>query len=290
MSRVPYQPPPRVSLTPAPPSRGGEHRFSAKKSLGQHFLRDRGVLGRIVAAAALGPDDRVLEIGAGDATLTAPLAASCGRLIALETDRRRLPALRARFPEGGHVEIVEADILRFDLGTLAPLAPLKCVANLPYNIATAVLDRLLERRGMFSLLVLMFQKEVAKRLVAGPGDPAYGSLSLATQYRAEASLLFTVPRTAFKPPPKVESAVVRLAPRPEPLLPPDQERVFETLLRAGFTQRRKLFLNSAAASGLAIDRDALAAALRAIGLTELARAEEIPLEGFLRLAHVLAPG
>src|SRR5512137_24288 len=133
-------------------------RFSAKKSLGQHFLRDRGTLQRIVAAAALAPEDRVLEIGAGDATLTAPLAAACGRLVALETDRRRLPALRARFPESGRVEIVEADILRFDLGTLAPFAPLKCVANLPYNIATAVLDRLLERRGTFSLLVLMFQK------------------------------------------------------------------------------------------------------------------------------------
>jgi len=277
-----------VTPPPAPLSQRGDHRIGAKKSLGQHFLRDRGALQRIVAAAALAPGDRVLEIGAGDATLTGPLAAACGRLVALETDRRRLPALRTRFPESGHVEIVEADILRFDLGTLAPLAPLKCVANLPYNIATAVLDRLLERRGMFSLLVLMFQKEVARRLVAGPGDPAYGSLSLATQYRAEAELLFAVPPRAFVPPPKVESAVVRLVPRAEPLLPPDQERTFEMLIRAGFTQRRKLFLNSAAASGRAIERDSLAAALREIGLTEKARAEEIPLEGFLRLARALA--
>jgi 16S rRNA (adenine1518-N6/adenine1519-N6)-dimethyltransferase len=264
-------------------------RLSAKKSLGQHFLRDRGAVQRIIAAAALGPGDHVLEIGAGDATLTAPLAAACERLVALETDRRRVPALRARFPEGGHVEIVEADVLQFDLGTLLPLAPLKCVANLPYNIATAVLDRLLVRRGMFTLLVLMFQKEVARRLVAAPGDPAYGSLSLATQYRAEAELLFTVPRGAFVPPPKVESAVVRLVPRQAPLLPPGQERVFETLLRAGFAQRRKLFLNSVAASGLPIERDALAAALREIGLTERARAEEVPLEGFLRLAGLVAP-
>lgn len=266
----------------------GDARLGAKKSLGQHFLRDRGVLERILRAAALTAEDRVLEIGAGDATLTAPLAASCGRLVALETDRRRLPALRARFPAGGSVAVVEADVLEFDLGTLAPLAPLTCVSNLPYNIATAVLDRLLARRGMFSLLVLMFQKEVARRLVAGPGDPAYGSLSLATQYRAEATLLFTVPRGAFSPPPKVESAVVRLVPRAAPLLPPDQERVFETLLRAGFAQRRKLFLNSVAASGLPIERDALAAALAALGRTVRARAEEIPLEGFLRLAALLA--
>jgi len=263
-------------------------RLSAKKSLGQHFLRDRGVLERILAAAALGPNDHALEIGAGDATLTAPLAASCGRLVALETAHRRVPALRERFSAGGTVEIVDADILRFDLEILRPLAPLKCVSNLPYNIATAVLDRLLERRGMFSLLVLMFQKEVARRLVAGPGDSAYGSLSLATQYRAEAELLFTVPRGAFVPSPKVESAVVRLVPRAAPLLPPGAERVFETLLRAGFTQRRKLFLNSVAASSLPLERDALANALREIGLTERARAEEVPLEGFLRLAALLS--
>jgi len=261
--------------------------ISAKKSLGQHFLRDRGVLARILEAAELTASDRVLEIGAGDATLTAPLARACGRLIALETDRRRIPRLRELFPEGGNVEIVDADILRFDLGTLSPLAPLKCVSNLPYNIATAVLDRLLERRGMFSRLVLMFQKEVARRLVAGPGDAAYGSLSLATQYRAGAELLFTVPKGAFSPPPEVESAVVRLTPRGEALLAPEEERVFERLLRAGFAHRRKFFLNSASGSRHPIDRDALLAGLESLGLTERARAEEIPLEGFLRLARAL---
>jgi 16S rRNA (adenine1518-N6/adenine1519-N6)-dimethyltransferase len=259
----------------------------AKKSLGQHFLRDRGVIGKILRAADLSADDRVLEIGAGDATLTGPLSGACGRVVALETDRRRIPRLLEIFPAGGNVEIVDADILQFDLETLQPLAPIKCVSNLPYNIATAVLERLLERRGMFSLLVLMFQKEVGRRLVAGPGDPAYGSLSLATQYRAEASLVCTVPRRAFSPPPAVESAVVRLVPRPAPLLPPDQERVFEQLLRAGFAYRRKTFLNSAAVSGRPIAQEALAAGLAALGLTDRARAEEIPLEGFLRLARAL---
>ncbi len=261
----------------------------AKKSLGQHFLRDRGVLEAILRAARLSPEDRVLEIGAGDATLTAPLARACGRVIALETDRRRVPRLHEIFPAGGNVEIVDADILQFDLGSLAALAPLKCISNLPYNIATAVLDRLLERRGMFSLLVLMFQKEVGRRLVAGPGDPSYGSLSLATQYRAEASLVCTVPRRAFSPPPDVESAVVRLVPRPAPLLPPRQEQVFEHLLRAGFAYRRKTFLNSAAVAARPLPQQALAGALTALGLTERARAEEITLEGFLRLATLLTP-
>jgi len=261
----------------------------AKKSLGQHFLRDRGVLEKLLHAADLSANDHVLEIGAGDATLTAPLARACGRLIALETDQRRVPRLHEMFPAGGNVEIVDADILQFDLGTLADHAPLKCVSNLPYNIATAVLDRLLARRGMFTLLVLMFQKEVGRRLVAGPGDAAYGSLSLATQYRAEAALVCTVPRRAFSPPPAVESAVVRLVPRPAPLLPPDQERAFEHLLRAGFAYRRKTFLNSAAIAARPLDLEALAAGLLSLGLTERARAEEIPLEGFLRLATLLTP-
>lgn len=281
--------------SPASPAPGGARPpatkadpLRAKRSLGQHFLRDRAALGRIVQAAGLGPADRVLEIGAGDGTLTEALAATGAQVIAVETDRRRIPRLLQRFPPQGPVEIVEADILRFDLGTLGPLAPLRCVSNLPYNVATAVLDRLLERRGTFSLLVLMFQKEVARRLVASPGDPAYGSLSLATQYRAEAELLFTLPRAAFSPPPAVESAVVRLAPRAEPLLPPETEVVFEQLLRAGFAHRRKTFLNSAAVSGRPVPQDALAAGLRGLGLTERARAEEIPLEGFLRLAKELA--
>ncbi len=262
--------------------------LSAKKSLGQHFLRDRGVLEKILRAADLSAGDRVLEIGAGDATLTIPLARACGRLIALETDHRRVPRLREMFPDGGSVEILDADILQFDLGALADHAPLKCVSNLPYNIATAVLDRLLARRGMFSLLVLMFQKEVGRRLVAGPGDPAYGSLSLATQYRAEASLVCTVPRRSFAPPPAVESAVVRLVPRSAPLLPPEQEATFDHLLRAGFAYRRKTFLNSAAIAARPLDTKALAAGLSSLGLTERARAEEIPLEGFLRLATLLA--
>lgn len=271
--------------TAAPPTGGSGLR--AKKSLGQHFLRDRGVVEKILDAADLSADDRVLEIGAGDATLTVPLAHACGRLIALETDRRRVPRLRELFPDGGSVEIVEADILQFDLGTLAAHAPLKCVANLPYNIATAVLDRLLARRGMFTLHVLMFQKEVGLRLVAGPGNPSYGSLSLATQYRAEASLVCTVPRKAFSPPPAVESAVVRLVPRTAPLLPPDEERTFEQLLRAGFAYRRKTFLNSAAIAPQPLDAGALRAGLAALGLTERARAEEIPMVGFLRLAAQL---
>lgn len=260
----------------------------AKKSLGQHFLRNRQALADILRAAALAPEDRVLEIGAGDGTLTAPLAERCARVIAVETDRRRSEDLRRRFAAGGVVELVEADILRYDLEALRPLAPLKCVSNLPYNIATAVLERLLRHREIFTLLVLMFQKEVALRLLAGPGSPAYGSLSLATQYRAEAALVLTLSPRDFSPPPEVDSAVVRLVPRAAPLLPPAEERIFEALVRGGFSHRRKTFLNALARSGRSFPPEAVTTGLAELGLTSLARAQEIPLDGFLRLAHRLA--
>jgi 16S rRNA (adenine1518-N6/adenine1519-N6)-dimethyltransferase len=263
--------------------------IAPKKSLGQHFLRSPEVLRKILAAAALAPGETVLEVGAGDGTLTAPLAAAGARVVAIETDRRCAARLRERFPAGGPVELIEADVLRLDLETLRVRAPLACVSNLPYNIATAVLDRLLEARGMFSRLVLMFQREVARRLLAGPGDPAYGSLSVATRYRAEGALVCAVPRGAFSPPPAVESAVVRLVPRAERLLPPEQERVFDVLLRGGFSHRRKTFLNALARSGAAFDPAAVAAGLAELGLGPLARAEEIGLEGYLTLARRLAP-
>jgi 16S rRNA (adenine1518-N6/adenine1519-N6)-dimethyltransferase len=230
----------------------------------------------------------VLEIGAGDGTLTAPLAERCRRVIAVETDRRCVARLRERFPEGGPVEVVEADILRFDLERLRPDAPLACVSNLPYNIATAVLDRLLQARGIFTLLVLMFQKEVARRLLATPGDSAYGSLSVATQYRAEASLVCSVPPGAFAPPPEVESAVVRLLPRPEPLLPPAQERTLEAIVRGGFSHRRKTFLNALSRSGRQIPAEGVAAALDAMGISPRARAEEISLDQYLTLSRLVA--
>lgn len=239
-------------------------------------------------AAGLSAADRVLEIGAGDATLTAPLSRAAGRVIAVETDHRRVPALHERFPAGGHVEIIDADVLTFDLESLRPHAPLKCVSNLPYNIATAVLDRLLAARGLFSLLVLMFQREVGRRLVAVPGDPAYGSLSVATRYRAEPEIVCTVPRRAFSPPPEVESAVVRLVPRPEPLLPPGEERLLDALVRGGFSHRRKTFLNALAQSGRNLPLAAVAAAMEQRGIPPRARAEEIPLEGFCDLARLVA--
>jgi len=260
-----------------------------KKSLGQHFLRDEEVREEIFHWARLHPGDAVLEIGAGDGTLTGELGERAGRVIAVETDRRLFPRLRGKFPPGGTVEVVEADILAFDLSSLIPLAPLKVVADLPYNIAVAVLDRLLDRGGLFSLMILMFQKEVALRLTAKEGSRHYGSLSLATQYRSEAEIIRTVPPEAFRPRPKVDSALVRIVPRLSPLLPPAEEILFMRLARGGFSHRRKTLLNSLARSGFPVPVKDVAEALEELSLAPKVRAEDISFQQYLALAAALAP-
>lgn len=259
-----------------------------KKSLGQHFLRDDDVHDDILFRARLSKEDHVLEIGAGDGTLTRSLAELAGRVVAIETDRRLLPLLRKEFPPGGSTEILETDILKFDLADFASLAPLKVVANLPYNIATAVLEKLLVRGDLFPLQILMFQKEVALRLVASPGGGEYGSLSLATQLRAEADVLRIVPPSAFVPPPKVESALVRIVPRKEPLLKSGEEKIFSLLTRGGFRHRRKTFLNSLSRAELPLPRSAVYELLMRLGFQERVRAEEISLDSYLEMARSLA--
>lgn len=263
-------------------------RLLPKKSLGQHFLRDDGVHEEILHLAGLTKEERVFEIGAGDGTLTRSLGELAGRVIAIETDRRCLALLRREFPRGGAVEILEADILSFDFSTLEDEAPLKVVADLPYNIATAVLDRLLEHKSLFPLMVLMFQKEVGLRLTAQGGSRTYGSLSLATQYRSEVELVRVVPPEAFTPRPKVESALLRLVPRRRPLLPPEAEKVFARLIRDGFTHRRKTFLNSLSRAGSPFPAADIADILAGFNMTEKVRAEDITFDQFLDLARQLA--
>jgi 16S rRNA (adenine1518-N6/adenine1519-N6)-dimethyltransferase len=262
-------------------------RLRPRKSLGQHFLRDDQVHEEILHWSQLKRSDRVLEIGAGDGTITRSLAERAKKVVAVETDRRCLRLLRQEFPPGGNVEVVEADILEYDLLSLEALAPLKVVADLPYNIATAVLGRLLSLARLFPLMVLMFQKEVARRLTAEAGSKSYGSLTLATRYRAEVELIRIVPPSAFVPPPKVESALVRVVPRPAPLLPPKTEEVFFLLVRAGFRQRRKTFLNSLSRSGPPVPVETVSAAMKTLSLPEQVRAEAISFENFLRLAGIV---
>src|ERR1044071_4624147 len=194
------------------------HGMAAKKSLGQNFILDLNLTRRIARAAGRLDDVTVIEIGPGPGGLTrALLAEGAGRVVAIERDPRCLAALgelAARYP--GRLDIVEGDALTLDPAALTA-APRKIVANLPYNIATTLLLRWLDRIGQYRSLTLMFQREVAERLVAAPRTPAYGRLSVLVQWLCEPRILFDLPPRAFVPPPKVTSTVVSLTPRAEPL-------------------------------------------------------------------------
>jgi 16S rRNA (adenine1518-N6/adenine1519-N6)-dimethyltransferase len=257
-----------------------------KKSLGQNFLHDLNLTARIAGAG--GPLDgvTVVEIGPGPGGLTrALLAAGAKRVIAIERDERAVTALQdimARYP--GRLDVVAGDALRFDARTQLGGAPARVIANLPYNIATALLVGWLTAEPWppwYDALVLMFQREVALRIVAAPGSKAYGRLSVLTGWRCHAKILFDVNPSAFVPPPKVTSSVVQLLPRRQPLA--CDAIALQRVTEAGFGQRRKMLRQSL--KSLGVDTAAL---LAAAAIEPTARAEEIPVEGFVRLANIFA--
>ena len=270
------------------------HGLSARKSLGQHFLFDLNLTGRIARAAAqfMPPpaDDlalgTVIEIGPGPGGLTrALLGAGTGHLVAVEKDHRCLAAL-AELAEAypSRLDVREADALALDAATLG-VRPRRVIANLPYNISTVLLLRwltaLARDPGAFAGLVLMFQSEVADRLNARPRSKAYGRLSVITQWLCHVQPLFEVPARAFTPPPKVNSTVVGLRPRPHPSAAADMPTL-ERVTAAAFGQRRKMLRQSL--KSLGADTGAL---LSAAGVPETARAEELEVEAFCALARAL---
>ncbi len=257
------------------------HDLGARKSLGQHFLLDLNLTGRIARAAGDLSEGTVIEVGPGPGGLTrALLASECRRLVAIERDPRCLPVLEeiaAAYP--GRLEIVMADALEVDIAALGA-APRRIVANLPYNVGTALLLRWLRQAEAIHSMVLMFQKEVVDRLAARPGASDYGRLSVIVQWLCEVEPLFNVDRRAFTPPPAVASTVVRITPRPRPLLDcpmPTLERV----TAAAFGQRRKMLRSSLKSLGGAEELIALA------GLLPTMRAEEVDVAGFCRIANAL---
>lgn len=208
-----------------------------RKSLGQHFLTDRRILGRIADALQLAGGETVLEIGPGRGALTDILADRAGRLIAIEYDRALAELLRARYSKRGNVLIAEADVLEVSLGELAA-GPYILVGNVPYYITTPILfHALVPPRA--ERAVYLVQKEVADRLSASPGTKEYGALTVNVAAVARAETLFKVPAGAFSPPPKVDSAVVRITPLAAPLVTPDEERPLRTLVQNAFGMRRK---------------------------------------------------
>jgi len=259
------------------------HDLGARRSLGQNFLLDLNLTGRIARAAAPLDAVNVVEIGPGPGGLTRALLQEGARhVVAIERDARCIAALSelaSAFP--GRLTLIEGDALTIDPASLTP-APRKIVANLPYNIATPLLLHWLPGITAFESLTLMFQKEVAQRLAATPRTKSYGRLSIAAQWRAEVKLLFDIPPRAFVPPPKVTSTVVRITPRPAPLAPCDAA-VLERVTAAAFGQRRKML--RASLKPLGVDSEGL---LGAAGIAPTARAEELTVAEFCALARALA--
>jgi len=263
------------------------HGLMAQKALGQNFLFDLNLTGRIARAAGPLEGRTVVEIGPGPGGLTrALLANGAGRVIAIERDRRCMPALAeiaAHYP--GRLEVVDGDALAVDLSGLLGGGPARIVANLPYNIGTPLLVGWLSAEpwpSWWASLTLMFQREVAERIVATPEQrAAYGRLAVLANWRCETKILFDVPKTAFVPQPKITSSIVQLVPRQDP--EPCDRRLLERVTLAAFGQRRKMLRQSLKAV-LAEP----AAMIEAAGLSPTMRAEEVSVSGFVALANALA--
>lgn len=260
-----------------------------RKGLGQNFLVDPVHLERIVQAAELTSGDMVLEIGPGPGGLTALLAREAGLVVAVELDERMIQVLRDALGGMPNVRIVQGDILELDPAMLVaaegqPTPEYKVVANLPYYITSAAIRHLLEASHPPSLLVLTVQREVAQRIVAQP--PQMSLLAVSVQLYAEAEIVDRIPAGAFYPPPKVESAVVRLRRRLEPAVPVDDREHFFEVVRAGFGQRRKQ-LRNALAAGLNLPTAMVTQAMSKAGIDPRRRAETMTLAEWARLASVI---
>ncbi|MEX3315285.1 16S rRNA (adenine(1518)-N(6)/adenine(1519)-N(6))-dimethyltransferase RsmA [Sulfitobacter sp. PS-8MA] len=264
------------------------YELAARKSLGQNFLLDLNLTAKIARQAGDMADCDVLEIGPGPGGLTRGLLSEGARhVLAIEKDRRCLPALAEiadHYP--GRLTVIEGDALQIDpLAHLTP--PIRVAANLPYNVGTELLVRWLtppEWPPFWQSLTLMFQREVAERIVATPGSKAYGRLAVLAQWRSDARIVLQLPPGAFTPPPKVSSSVVHLTALPEPRFPADPE-VLSRVVAMAFNQRRKMLRS--ALKGAAPD---IEDRLRAAGLSPTDRAEQVPLEGFCALAREIAKG
>jgi 16S rRNA (adenine1518-N6/adenine1519-N6)-dimethyltransferase len=258
------------------------NKHQAKKSLGQNFLNDPAVIDRIISSLELGPDETVIEIGPGHGALTEQLIKQARQVIAIEFDRDLFGLLTQRFGGSGKFSLISGDALSVDLTDIlvgTTPANTKLAANLPYNISTPILQRLIEFRHLFSRLVLMFQKEVVERITAKPGNSDRGFLSVLVENAFETEHLFDVPPTAFRPVPKVWSAVVRLTPKRSII---KDESLFRDLLSRAFAQKRKTILNNL--------KGTVENAVQILTTADIdpgRRAETLTLDEWVRLTNVL---
>ncbi len=264
----------------------------ARKEFGQNFLKDERVAQRIVGRAGIETDDVVLEIGAGLGVMTAAAAHQARKVIAVEKDRHLVPLLRAELLAHGfsHVEIHEGDILKMPLSMLAgsETRPLVVLGNLPYNISSQVVVKLIEERRHVDRAVLMFQKELADRLCAGPGTKVFGRLSVRLQYCADLTPLMQIGASQFHPQPKVDSAVLGIAFKRRIEHPVIDERLFATVVQAAFGQRRKNLRNALSSGLLKLDRPTVERMLDIAEIDYRRRAETLSVDDFVTLTNHIA--
>ncbi len=256
-------------------------REPAKKSLGQHFLHDRGVVDKLVMAIDPRPGDRIVEIGPGQGALTFPLLARHGALTAIEFDRDLLEPLTAAATSHGELTLINSDVMNVDFTDLAAGTPFRLVGNLPYNLSSPILFHALDHAAVVRDMHFMLQKEVVDRMAAGPGSKVYGRLSVMLQAYCTVTALFMVPPGAFRPPPKVDSAVVRLVPHPPAQVGIDDPRRFADIVRAAFGQRRKTLRN-------ALSSVCTAEEIVRAGIDPQSRAEQLAVSDFVALANLTA--
>ena len=251
----------------------------ADKRLGQHFLRDDSIIDRLIAAIRPQPGDTLLEIGPGPGALTLPLLRATGRLAAVEYDSRLIAPLAARAAPLGALHLIHANILDINLADIPPYpARWRLVGNLPYNLSSPILFHCLAQRARIADMHFMLQKEVVDRITAAPGGKDYGRLSLMAQLWCDTAALFTIPPAAFAPPPKVDSAIIRLVPRATPAWAIDDAAAFAATVSRAFNQRRKMLRHTFAAWFSVAE-------IEALGIDPTARPETLDGAAYARLAN-----
>ncbi|UCF82389.1 MAG: ribosomal RNA small subunit methyltransferase A [Desulfobacteraceae bacterium] len=265
--------------------------FRAKKRLGQHFIIEPEIIHKIISLAGFQSSDVVLEIGPGLGALTLPLSRIVGRVVAVEKDAHLVTLLQKRLSRAGitNVKLINHDILKWDIHeiTLPSSTGIQVIGNLPYNISSPVLDKLIRNRNVLTRAVLMFQAEVGKRLTASPGGKAYGAMTLLVQYHAHTRMLLEVSKDAFNPKPKVDSIVLELDFKmPYPKRGIDEDK-FSKMVKASFAHRRKTMLNSLRGVSPSWNRDVLLDAMKKCGIDPKRRAETLDMDEFLCLTDAL---
>jgi 16S rRNA (adenine1518-N6/adenine1519-N6)-dimethyltransferase len=252
-----------------------------KKRLGQHFLHDDGIISNIVQAVDPQPGDRLVEIGPGQGAITFPLLDRHHELTVIEFDRDLIAPLTDAARAHGNLHVIHSDVLQVDFTALAAGGTIRLVGNLPYNLSSPILFHALDHAAVVRDMHFMLQKEVVDRMAAGPGSKVYGRLGVMLQAYCRVTPLFDVPPGAFRPPPKVDSAVVRLVPKPDAEIAVRDRGMYARVVRDAFSQRRKTLRN---ALSNVCDADAIAAA----GIEPSLRAEQVPVDAFIALANALA--